>query len=223
MATLEPFFIHHIVILFSLFRFNAYKALYSLLVSAISHLFDLHKEDLDSLKTEASRFHHSNNKTNELSSMENLDNFMLEMFRLFPPATFVFRRVTQNFVMTLKTGNYQLHKDDLLCGNIYLSQRDPEIFKNPDTMDMNRFKRQPNLKDYLTCFGVSYGQESTPDIHKCAGQKLALTFAKLFITHFLSVDVEFASKPTWTGKKIKRFIGTDKPVKVKTFRYTRDK
>jgi len=183
----------------------------------MSRLSDLDKQDLDLLKTEASRFHHSNNKTNELSTMENLENFLLEMFRLFPPATFVFRRATQNFVMTLK------YKDDLLCGNIYLSQRDPEIFKNPDTMDMNRFKKEPHLKNYLTCFGVSFEQESAPDVHKCAGQKLALTFAKLFITHFLSVDIEFAGKPTWSGKKIKRFIGTDKPVKVKAFRYQGDR
>ena len=156
-----------------------------------------------------------------MESLENIENYVLEMFHLFPPAAFVFRRVTQPFVVSLNSGEYQIQKDDLLCGNVYLCQRDPDIFDNPDDIDMHRFKTIPKLKEYLTCFGAQFDQESIPEIHKCPGQKLALTLAKIFVSHCLFLNSEHLTKPTWSGKKVKRVVGTDKPVKVKNLTYKR--
>ena len=205
---------------FSIFfsSFNAYKALHGFVVSALVHLSNVPEEELIALQTDASNFHHSNDKTSELKNATNVENYTLEIFRLFPPAAFVFRRVTENFVLPLKSGNYQVNKDDLLCGNIYLSQRDPDIFENPDKLDPDRFKRQPHLKDYLTCFGAPFLQDSVPNIHKCGGQKLALTFARVFVMHLLTLKIEYDGQPSWSGKKIKRIIGSDKPVRVKSIR-----
>ena len=154
-----------------------------------------------------------------MKTLENIDNYVLEIFRLFPPAAFIFRRAKEHFVISLNSGDYQVQKNDLICGNVYLCQRDPDIFDDPDTIDIHRYKAAPKLKDYLTCFGASFSQENVPDIHKCAGQKLALTFAKIFACHSLFIDIEYSTMPTWSGKKIKRIIGTDKPVKVKKLSY----
>ncbi|XP_066920263.1 uncharacterized protein [Clytia hemisphaerica] len=198
--------------------FNAYKALHGFVVSALVHLSNLSEDKQIKLQNDASNFHQSTDKTTELNSATDVENYTLEIFRLFPPASFVFRRVTENFVLPLKSGNYQVNKDDLLCGNVYLSQRDPDIFDNPDKLDPDRFQRQPHLKDYLTCFGAPFLQDSVPNIHKCGGQKLALTFAKVFVMHLLTLRIEYDGQPSWSGKKIKRIIGSDKPVRVKAIR-----
>ena len=164
-------------------------------------------------------FHQSNNKTNEIGKLENIANYTFEIFRLFPPACFVFRRAKNSFVMPLGCDNFQINKDDYLCGNIYLSQRDPNLFDDPDSLDFHRFKRQPKLKDYLMCFGASFSQTSRPDLHKCAGQKIALAFAELFVINSLSLHIEYNGKVSWTGKKVKRIIGTDKPLKIKSAKW----
>ena len=174
---------------------------------------------MDLLGSEAVRFHQSDDKTAELSKLENIKNYTLEIFRLFPPASFVFRRADESFVMHLQNGNFQINKNDYLCGNVYLAQRDPAIFDKPDELNFHRFRENPELRDNLTCFGFSFTQESQPDLHKCAGQKIALLFAQMFVIHNLSLYIEYNEKPIWSGKRVKRVIGSDKPLNIKSIRY----
>lgn len=163
-----------------------------------------------------------NFRMDEFQRMENIQSFLLETLRLFPPAPYIFRRAQQDFVLSTQSGNFQINKGNLLQGNIYLSNRDPKVFEDADVFQALRFAQSPELKNSIASFGIPetpgklQEQESS-----CAGPQIIMMLGQIILGQITRAEYEFCSEPTYTGKSIRRFTASDKPVKVKTFKISK--
>lgn len=154
-----------------------------------------------------------------LSQLENIENFILEVVRMHPPAFMMFGEACMDFVLKARLGSFNIKKGSLICGNIYQIQRDASIFQNPNNFEFDRFTRNPELKRYLVAFGGDYLHEQDILSHKCIGQHMTLSVMKICVSHMLFCTLEFASNVKWTQTKIKRYSASDKPVVMSIFSY----
>ncbi|NSL85812.1 cytochrome P450 [Chitinophaga sp. Mgbs1] len=109
---------------------------------------------------------------------DKIPNFLLEILRLYPSIVSMYRIATKD----LKLDGNSIKSGDILNGWISAANRDPEIFPDPDQLDIDR----PNSSHALS-FG--YG------IHHCIGAILARTQARIA----LEVLLETSASMTLAG------------------------
>ena len=198
------------------FRFNAFGALYSTLISCIIYLLKLKTRESYILQSEANDFFSTENKHKTLAGLKTIESFVLEVLRLHPPAHKIFGIAKRQFIISSQFKNFTIPKGSLLCGDIYHSHRDARYFNNPYKFDCKRFKQTPELKDHLLSFGGIFSNEDLAP-HNCLGQHLAMAILKIFVAHLCFFDMEATAMPVWTGKKYGRLTASDKPLSIKTF------
>lgn len=100
-----------------------------------------------------------------ISQMHRLKNCIKEALRLHPPLIFVMRAVEEPF----NYKNYYIPKGDTIFVSPALSMRLPEVFKNPNTYDPDRFSkgREEDLKFKYGFLGFGGGR------HGCMGEQFA--------------------------------------------------
>ena len=160
--------------------------------ASLRFLTDLSASDRKLIQDEADGFHRCLKRGHKFNNCfvrtKFIDQFVMEVLRLETPVANVRGRAIKDFVLTSLNGRYQIKKGDWLIGNVLSAQRDPEFFKNHSSFDMHRSQR--NTKENFFTFGGPYYQKPTPTNHKCIGQRLAISFMKMFILHFTQCDAK---------------------------------
>ena len=157
--------------------------------ASLRFLEALSEEDRKLIQDEADHFHQcikSHDFHHCFSCTKYIDRFVLEVLRLETPVANVRGQAIKDFVLTSLNGRFEIKKGDWLIGNVLSAQRDPKFFKDHATFDMHRNER--NTKKNFFTFGGPYHQDVTFTNHKCIGQKLAMSFMKMFILHFTQCD-----------------------------------
>jgi len=204
--------------LLAMVLFNAHRSNSGAVISAMIYLQQLTEEQLNLLKTEATKL--LNGKCS-INSLVHIENFLMEILRLHPPAKSIFGIATQNFTMESQCGFFSVKEGELLCGDLYWTLRNPKVFVDPDTFVFDRFTKMPELKKYMCAFGGNY-YDNIKSFHKCIGQHFSMTLLKMCICHLMFCEYEPSCEPKWTGRKITRIPASDKPFTVHTFEYRRE-
>ncbi|XP_031561847.1 9-divinyl ether synthase-like isoform X2 [Actinia tenebrosa] len=164
-----------------------------------------------------------------LKKMKKLDAFTMEVLRIHPPVALYFAKARKSFVLESNSGKFRIRKGERLLGNCHIAQRDPSEFivescKGVDEFDYTRFLVNPALKSKVLCSHGMMSESPTPNNHKCAGAHVGIITLKTFILYLiLFCDWELEEKPYWTRTTLIRYGNPDEPIRLKTFKYTRDK
>ncbi|XP_067687704.1 cytochrome P450 3A13-like [Haliotis asinina] len=116
-----------------------------------------------------------------IGKLKYLDNIITETLRLYPPVIALHRRASENFQIKGLT----IYKGQNVFIPTFALQRDPKLFKDPDSFKPERHDEKSNPLSFLA-FG--YG----PRI--CIGMRLALVEAKIALVHVLRA-VKFERMP----------------------------
>ncbi|XP_001636360.2 9-divinyl ether synthase [Nematostella vectensis] len=211
-------------------NFNASPGTGAAMRSAAARLSLMSKEKKNEMKEEI-KMHLGTVGLNlrTLKKMNKLDQFTCEVLRMHPPVALFFGVARRDFVVETKTGNYRIRRGQRLLGNCHLAQRDPEVFETPgakcvDTFDPDRFSLNETLKPNLLCTHGRMNQKPSGMDHNCAGAHVGIITLKTFILYLiLFCDWELEEKPYWTRTNLIRYGNPDEPIRLKSFKYTRDK
>src|SRR5699024_620964 len=100
-----------------------------------------------------------------------LENFVQEVRRYYPFFPFAGARVKKDF----EWENYGFEKGTLTLLDLYGTNHDPNIWKEPDTFNPDRFKtRQENKYDFIPQGGGDYLES-----HRCPGERVTLEMMKV--------------------------------------------
>ncbi|KAL4468368.1 hypothetical protein ABPG72_012262 [Tetrahymena utriculariae] len=111
----------------------------------------------------------------DLANLNLINSILKESLRLIPPAAAVFpRKVVKN----IKIGNFQLNKGDDINTAFICNHYNPQIFKNPDTFDPDRWMDQ-KVQNQFNFTPFSLGPRN------CIGQHLAMIEGKCMIAQVL--------------------------------------
>ncbi|XP_048237551.1 cytochrome P450 3A29-like [Haliotis rufescens] len=122
-----------------------------------------------------------------IKKLKYLDNVITETLRLYPPVIALHRRASETFQIKGLT----IPKNQTVLIPTFALQRDPRLFKDPDSFKPERHDEQSNPLSFLA-FG--HGPR------KCLGMRLALVQAKIALVHVLRT-VKFERMPdTPVGK-----------------------
>jgi len=126
----------------------------------------------------------------ELKNAPILNAFMAECWRLDPPVTSTFRRLTEE----QEHKGYTLRKDSLVTLNILLCTRNEQIYKQPEEFQIDRFlpRDHPLVQDSsLHAEGVDYNalKANYPvfggGIHSCIGHYFAKLEMRILLARLL--------------------------------------
>lgn len=163
-----------------------------------------------------------------LHKMKKLDNLVCEVLRLYPPVALYFGVARRPFIMKSSSGTYHIQKGQKIVGSCHLAQRDKEVFsvegcKEVDEFDPTRFNKK-GLKSKLICAHGPLSEPPSPDNHKCTGTNVGYVIIKCFVMYLIMFcDWNLEEKPYWTDKSLVRYGNPDEPIRLKYFKYTRDK
>ena len=115
-------------------------------------------------------------------------------------------------------GTFLIKKGEVLCGNIYSTQRDRNLFHSPDSVLIRRYLDNPKLKRHVLAFGGNFDADESFVVHKCIGQHLVMMVLKLVAAHLMFCDMMPLEIPVWTGRNIER-LGCDEPIQMRTFKF----
>lgn len=126
------------------------------------------------------------------------------------------------------SGTFKIQKGQKLVGNCHLAHRDKKVFEVPGCKDVNEFDptrfKQKGLKSKLICFHGALSDPPSADNHKCTGTNVGYVIIKCFALYLISFcDWNLEEKPYWTDKSLVRYGNPDEPIRLKYFKYTRDK
>ncbi|XP_067687709.1 cytochrome P450 3A13-like isoform X2 [Haliotis asinina] len=107
-----------------------------------------------------------------IGKLKYLDNVITETLRLYPPAVALHRRASEN----IQIKGLTIYKGQNVFVPTFALQRDPKLFKDPDSFKPERHEEKANPLSFLA-FG--YG----PRI--CIGMRLALVEAKIALVNAL--------------------------------------
>ncbi|XP_068695850.1 uncharacterized protein [Montipora foliosa] len=163
-----------------------------------------------------------------LHKMKKLDNLVCEVLRMYPPVALYFGVARRPFIMKSSTGTYHIQKGQKLVASCHLAQRDKTVFsvegcKGVDEFDSSRFNKK-GLKSKLICTHGPLSQPPAAENHKCTGTNVGYVIIKSFIMYLvLFCDWDLEEKPYWTDKSLVRYGNPDEPIRLKYFKYVRDK
>lgn len=163
-----------------------------------------------------------------LHKMRKLDNLVCEILRMYPPVALYFGIARRHFIMKSGSGTFKIQKGQKLVGNCHLAHRDKKVFEVPGCKDVNEFDptrfKQKGLKSKLICFHGALSDPPSADNHKCTGTNVGYVIIKCFALYLISFcDWNLEEKPYWTDKSLVRYGNPDEPIRLKYFKYTRDK
>lgn len=121
-----------------------------------------------------------NRPNNENLTFENIQkmsylwNVVKEILRFRPPVLMM----PYEAQMDTKLGNHSIKKGAVTIASIYPSLHDPEVFKNPDKFDPERFQDNDKLSQNYLVFG--FGP------HMCIGKDYAMTHLIAFLSYLLT-------------------------------------
>ncbi|CRK88205.1 CLUMA_CG001986, isoform A [Clunio marinus] len=114
----------------------------------------------------------------QLNKMNNLNLFMMEVLRKYPPIHFGTRICTKDCTITTKDGELlKFEQNDVIYIPITLIQNDQKYFANPNIFDPTRFSEKINHTNLLS-FGLGP--------RKCLGENFVILQAKYLITSVLT-------------------------------------
>ncbi|XP_071101675.1 cytochrome P450 3A8-like [Haliotis cracherodii] len=116
-----------------------------------------------------------------IGKLKYLDNVITETLRLYPPATALHRRASEN----IQIKGLNITEGQTVFIPAFAMQRDPQLFKDPESFKPERHDEKSNPLSFLA-FG--YG----PRI--CIGMRLALVEVKIALVHVLRT-VKFERMP----------------------------
>lgn len=123
----------------------------------ISKLLDEQKQVMDK--------YHGELSFESLSEMNLLHAVMKETLRLYPPLVMLMRKVVE----PMSYSGYDISKDDIVIVSPSIAHRLPEVFKNPDEFNPERFLGE-NAEDEIEKFSyIAFGGGR----HNCLGEKFA--------------------------------------------------
>jgi len=163
-----------------------------------------------------------------LHKMKKLDNLVCEILRMYPPVALYFGVARRHFIMQSSSGTYKIAKGQKVVANCHLAQRDKTVFSVPgckgvDEFDPTRFSKK-GLKSKLICFHGPLSDPANPENHKCPGTNVGFVTVKCFVLYLVMFcDWNLEEKPYWTDKSLVRYGNPDEPIRLKYFKYTRDK
>eukprot|EP00903_Cladosiphon_okamuranus_P022107 g20329.t1 len=115
-----------------------------------------------------------------VGEMELLHNVMREALRKNTMITQLMRKAKKDVTVTSKGRSFTIPKGRRVGSSPYLAMRLPEVFKNPDEFDPDRFgpERQEHKQPYAyLAFGAG--------LHQCIGQQVAYAQVKTMISVLL--------------------------------------
>ncbi len=118
-----------------------------------------------------------------VSDMPLLESFMMEMLRLHPPISSMPRKVAQDVEIL----EYYIPKDTIILCDYQAAQRDPAMYHDPNTLDIERFagnSKPPAM--------ISFGTPGSP--HYCVGAAMAKMMVKTTFGTLLR-DYTYTLKP----------------------------
>lgn len=163
-----------------------------------------------------------------LHKMKKLDNLVCEILRMYPPVALYFGVARRAFFVKSSSGVYKIDKGQKVVGNCHLAQRDPKVFgisgcKSVNEFDPSRFNVK-GLKSKLICTHGPLSDPPSPENHKCTGTNVGYVTLKCFVLYLIMFcDWSLEEKPFWTDKSLLRYGNPDEPIRLKYFKYTRDK
>lgn len=128
-------------------------------------------------------------KVNE--DMPLLHNSMKEALRLCPPLILLIRQALKNVKVQSKGHTYTIPKGDMVLISPSVGMRIPEVFKDPDTFDPDRFGpgREEDKSSPYAYMGFGGG------MHSCMGQNFAFVQVKTIMSVlFREFELEMVSK-----------------------------
>ncbi|KAJ7339348.1 hypothetical protein OS493_005742 [Desmophyllum pertusum] len=163
-----------------------------------------------------------------LHKMKKLDNLVCEVLRMYPPVALYFGIARRNFFLKSSSGIYKIDKGQRMVGSCHLAQRDRKVFGVPGSKSVNEFDpsrfNAKGLKSKLICTHGPLSDPPSPDNHKCTGTNVGYVTIKCFALYLIMFcDWSLEEKPFWTDKSLVRYGNPDEPIRLKYFKYTRDK
>ncbi|XP_071103072.1 cytochrome P450 3A14-like [Haliotis cracherodii] len=139
-----------------------------------------------------------------IKKLKYLDSVITETLRLYPPIIALHRRASETFQIKGLT----IPKNQTVLIPTFALQRDPRLFKDPDSFKPERHDEKSNPLSFLA-FG--HGPR------KCIGMRLALVEAKIALVHVLRT-VKFGRMPDTPDVlkfKSTNILQTDKDIILK--------
>lgn len=124
-----------------------------------------------------------------LRQLTQLDCFLKEIERLYPPSYFIPRGVVEDF----EFAGYAIPAGWHVQVSPLLTHRMPELYNDPNSFDPDRFAppREEHKKHPYALIGFGAG------LHRCIGYELAQMKAKVLVSTLLKYfDLEILPKPT---------------------------
>eukprot|EP00903_Cladosiphon_okamuranus_P013989 g13010.t1 len=121
-----------------------------------------------------------------VGEMELLQNIIREATRMNTMVTQIMRMAKKEFTVTSKGRSFTIPAGRYIATSPYLTMRLPEVFKNPDEFDPDRFGpgREEHKQPYAY---VGFGAGT----HQCMGQQVAYAMVKTMISVLLrEYDIE---------------------------------
>ncbi|XP_067687398.1 cytochrome P450 3A29-like [Haliotis asinina] len=139
-----------------------------------------------------------------IGKLKYLDNVIIETLRLYPPVTVLHRRASE----TIQIKGLTIPKGLTVFIPTFALQRDPHLFKDPDSFKPERHDGKSNP---LTFLAFGYGPR------KCIGIRLAQVQSKIALVHLLRTVKFERSQDTPEVLTFKRnnVLQTDKSIALK--------
>ncbi|XP_001604068.2 cytochrome P450 4C1 isoform X1 [Nasonia vitripennis] len=124
----------------------------------------------------------------QLSQLKYLDRVIKEVLRLYPSLPMISRLLDRNSVID----NYFIPEKTLITIQVYQLHHDPEVWKNPEIFDPDRFLPENSRERHPYAY-LPFSNGS----RNCIGQKYAILEIKIIVTKILRMwSVKSALKPT---------------------------
>jgi sterol 14-demethylase len=126
----------------------------------------------------------------KINNMQLLHDSMKEALRLCPPLILLIRKAVKDVAVKAGGRSYTIPKDDMVLISPSVGMRLPEVFKDPDTFDPDRFGpgREEHKSSPYAYLGFGGG------MHSCMGQNFAFMQVKTILSVlFREYDIEMVS------------------------------
>eukprot|EP00752_Nemacystus_decipiens_P012524 g11092.t1 len=115
-----------------------------------------------------------------LGEMELLHDCMRETLRMYPPLVLLIRMAKKDFTVTSKGQTFTVPKGHYVGTSPYVAMRLPDVFKNPEEFDPDRFgPERQEQKQPFAYLGFGAG------MHQCMGQQFAFVQVKTILSVLL--------------------------------------
>eukprot|EP00795_Rhopilema_esculentum_P010531 gene10531-19258_t len=198
--------------------FNAIPLTSHALISAIARLVTITGAMKEQIKVEGEQHMQSGIDLKAIAKLFHLENFILEVLRLNPPAPLIFGVVRSTYVLFSSSGNFTMNEGDCVVGNIFGAHRDPEIFTDPCQFEPSRFTNDC-LKDSLLSFGGRHTDEPKSSNRKCPGQDIAMVILKMCLLNLMECELKFSAWPTFENARLQRSGMPDNPLALRHFKF----